>query len=99
MKGLADIWATHGRLSFQFNLMVPTRLNSPLARDYFRVELERLKSTLEKKLGNISAESLQEASRLFNQIREQLRTMYARMRVDPGRLSGRALAPVPGPDI
>ena len=92
MKGLADIWAIQGRLSFQFNLIVPTRLNSPLARDYFRTELEGLKAALEKKLGNIPAESLQEAIRLFNRIRDQLRTLYDRNRLDPGRLSGRGLA-------
>ena len=94
MKGLADIWAIEGRLSFQFNLMVPTRLNSPLARDYFKTEVEGLKAALEKKLGNISAESLQEAIRLYNRIRDQLRTLYARKRQDPGRLSGKGLAQI-----
>jgi benzoyl-CoA reductase subunit C len=94
MKGLADIWAIQGRLSFQFNLMVPTRLNSPLARDYFKTEVEGLKAALEKKLGNIPVESLQEAIRLFNRIRDQLRTLYALNRPDPGRLSGRGLAQI-----
>ena len=94
MKGLADIWAIQGRLSFQFNLMVPTRLDSPLARDYFKTELEGLKAALEKKLGNISRESLQEAIRLYNRLRDQLRTLYDRMRLDPGRLSGRGLAQI-----
>lgn len=94
MKGLADIWTIEGRLPFQFNLMVPTRLNSPLARDYFRIEVENLKAALEKKLGKISDESLKEAVRLFNQIRKRLRTLYARMRLDPGRLPGKGLAQI-----
>ncbi len=94
MKGLADIWALKGRLSFQFNLMVPTRLDSPLARDYFMTELEGLKKALENNLGTISQESLQKAIRLFNRIREQLRSVYARQRLDPSRLSGKVLAQI-----
>jgi len=94
MKGLADIWALQGRLAFQFNLKVPTRLNSPLARDFFKTELEGLKTALEKRLGKISPESLQRANRLFNEIREQLRNLYALMRLDPGRLSGKVMAQV-----
>jgi benzoyl-CoA reductase subunit C len=92
MKGLADIWAIEGRLSFQFNLMVPSRLNSPLARDYFKTEVEGLKAALEKKLGTISAESLQEAIRLYNGIRDRLRALYALRRLNPGLLSGSGLA-------
>ena len=94
MKGLADIWAIEGRLFFQFNLMVPTRLNSPLARDFFKTEMEDLKTALEEKLGNISAEKLWEAIRLFNRIRDQLQTVYARMRLAPGSLSGKGLAQI-----
>jgi len=94
MKGLADIWALQGRLSFQFNLMVPTRLDSPLARDFFKTELESFKEALEKKLGRISKENLQGANRLFNAIREQIRKFYARMRLDPGGISGKMLAQI-----
>jgi benzoyl-CoA reductase subunit C len=94
MKGLADIWAIEGRLPFQFNLMVPSRLNSPLARDYFKTEMEGLKTALEKKLGKISDESLKEAIHLFNQIREKFRALYSLMRLDPGRLSGKGLAQI-----
>jgi benzoyl-CoA reductase/2-hydroxyglutaryl-CoA dehydratase subunit BcrC/BadD/HgdB len=92
MKGLADIWAIESRLSFQFNLMVPSRLNSTLARDYLKTEVEGLKTALEKKLGKISAESLQEAVRLFNGIRDQLRALYSLRRRGPGLLSGSGLA-------
>lgn len=94
MKGLAEIWSLQGRLPFQFNLMVPTRLDSGLARDFFKTELERLKAFLEEKMGPISQESLRESIRLFNRIREQLRTLYARRRLDPIPLSGRALAQI-----
>lgn len=94
MKGLADIWTLKKRLSFQFNLMVPTRLDSPLARDYFKAEVENLKTALEKNWGKITRESLQEAIRLFNRIREQLHALYTRMRLDPNRLSGKVLAQI-----
>jgi benzoyl-CoA reductase/2-hydroxyglutaryl-CoA dehydratase subunit BcrC/BadD/HgdB len=92
MKGLAEIWALQGRLSFQFNLMVPTRLDSPLAGEYFRAELENLKEALGKKLGPVSQESLKEAVGLFNRIRAGLRNLYDRRRLDPNRLSGKGLA-------
>ncbi|MCJ7833090.1 MAG: 2-hydroxyacyl-CoA dehydratase family protein, partial [Deltaproteobacteria bacterium] len=46
------------------------------------------------KLGKISRENLQEANRLFNRIREQLRKLYAGMRLNPGRLSGKMLAQI-----
>jgi benzoyl-CoA reductase/2-hydroxyglutaryl-CoA dehydratase subunit BcrC/BadD/HgdB len=92
MKGLADIWAIESRLSFQFNLMVPSRLNSPLARDYLKTEVEALKKALEKKLRNISIESLQEAIRLFNGIRDRLRALYSLRRLNPGPLFGSGLA-------
>jgi len=94
MKGLADTWTLQGRRAFQFNLMVPARLDSLLARDYFLTELKRLKNELEAKLGDISPQSLLEAIRLFNRIRERLRELYARMRSDPFRLSGAELAQV-----
>jgi benzoyl-CoA reductase/2-hydroxyglutaryl-CoA dehydratase subunit BcrC/BadD/HgdB len=92
MKGLADIWSLKGRLSFQSNLMVPARLDSPLARDYFKIELEELKKTLEDRLGKITRENLQESVRLFNLLREQIRKLYGRMRSDPLRMSGEDLA-------
>lgn len=94
MKGLADIWAIDARFSFQFNLMVPSRLNSSLARDYFRIELERLKAALEKELGPILDGNLKEAIHLFNQIRERLRTLYARLRDNGGYISGKELAQI-----
>lgn len=94
MKGLADIWALQGRLSFQFNLMVPTRLDSPLARDYFKKELEGLKTALENKLGKISQASLQGAIRLFNRLRGQWRTLYGKMCLEPVRISGKVLAQI-----
>jgi benzoyl-CoA reductase/2-hydroxyglutaryl-CoA dehydratase subunit BcrC/BadD/HgdB len=92
MKGLADIWAIESRLPFQYNLMVPSRLNSPLARDYFKTEVEALKKVLEKKLGNISLESLRESIGLYNSIRDRLRALYSLLRLNPGRLSGSGLA-------
>jgi benzoyl-CoA reductase/2-hydroxyglutaryl-CoA dehydratase subunit BcrC/BadD/HgdB len=49
---------------------------------------------LEEKIGPISQESLKGAIRLFNQIREHLRILYARRRLDPNRLSGKALAQI-----
>ncbi|MEW6186442.1 MAG: 2-hydroxyacyl-CoA dehydratase family protein, partial [Thermodesulfobacteriota bacterium] len=92
MKGLADIWADQGRLSFHFNLMVPSRLDSALSREFFHSELVRLQSALENQLGPIAEENIREAIRLFNRIRERLRILYARIGAEPGWLSGEMLA-------
>jgi benzoyl-CoA reductase/2-hydroxyglutaryl-CoA dehydratase subunit BcrC/BadD/HgdB len=91
IKGLAEIWADQGRLPFQFNLMVPSRLDSPLSREFLHAELLGLKTALEERMGTISEEKIWEAIRLFNGIREQLRTIYDRISREPDWLSGEML--------
>jgi benzoyl-CoA reductase/2-hydroxyglutaryl-CoA dehydratase subunit BcrC/BadD/HgdB len=76
-KGLSEIWFRQGRLGFQYNLMIPTRLDSPLARTFLRAELDRFRTELEKHLGPVTEPRLKEALALFKAIRGQLAELYA----------------------
>src|SRR4030042_6905629 len=78
MQGLADIWALQRRIPLQFNLMIPSRLDSELSRNYLRFEIERFKSFLESDVGKITPQSLKASIQLFNHIREKLQEIYAR---------------------
>ena len=78
MQGLADIWALQGRIPLQFNLMMPSRLDSELACTYLRSEIERFKNFLESNVGKITPQSLKASIQLFNRIREKIVEIYAR---------------------
>jgi bcr-type benzoyl-CoA reductase subunit C len=78
MQGLADIWALQKRIPLQFNLMIPSRLDSELSRTYLKAELERFKNFLESGVGKITPQNLNASIRLFNSIREKVAEIYAR---------------------
>jgi benzoyl-CoA reductase subunit C len=75
-KGLSEIWIRQGRLPFHYNLMIPTRLDSPLARTFLRAELDRFRLELEKHVGPVSDTNLKEALTLIKAIRDQLTELY-----------------------
>jgi len=77
MQGLADIWAFQRRTPLQFNLMMPSRLDSELSHHFLKAEIERFKSFLESHVGKISPQNLKTSIQLFNRIREQLQKVYA----------------------
>jgi benzoyl-CoA reductase/2-hydroxyglutaryl-CoA dehydratase subunit BcrC/BadD/HgdB len=76
MQGLADIWALQKRTPLQFNLMMPSRLDSELSRHFLKAEIERFKNFLELNIGKIAPQSLKASVQLFNHIRENLREIY-----------------------
>jgi benzoyl-CoA reductase/2-hydroxyglutaryl-CoA dehydratase subunit BcrC/BadD/HgdB len=76
MQGLADIWALQRRTPLQFNLKMPSRLDSELSHHFLKSEIERFKSFLESNVGEISPQSLKTSIQLFNRIREQLQKVY-----------------------
>ena len=88
MQGLSDIWAHQRILPLQFNLMIPTHLDSEHARPYFRAEMERFKDFLESNVGKISSRNLKASVRLFNRIRERQRELYALRRTVINHLPG-----------
>ena len=78
MQGLADIWALQKRIPLQFNLMIPSRLDSEPSRTYLRSEIERFKNFLESNVGKITPQNLKASIQLFNSIREKVMEIYAR---------------------
>jgi benzoyl-CoA reductase/2-hydroxyglutaryl-CoA dehydratase subunit BcrC/BadD/HgdB len=76
MQGLADIWALQKRIPLQFNLMMPSRLDSELSRAFLKAEIERFRNFLESNLGKITPQSLKVSILLFNRVREKLQEIY-----------------------
>jgi benzoyl-CoA reductase/2-hydroxyglutaryl-CoA dehydratase subunit BcrC/BadD/HgdB len=76
MQGLADIWALQRRTPLQFNLMMPSRLDSGLSRDFLKAEIERFKNFLESNVGKIHPQPLIASVQLFNRIRKTLQGIY-----------------------
>ncbi len=92
MQGLADIWALQRRIPLQFNLMMPSHLDSELSRPYLKAEIERFKDFLESNVGKITPQSLKASIQLFNRIREKLQEIYARRPKWHTQISGRDFA-------
>jgi benzoyl-CoA reductase/2-hydroxyglutaryl-CoA dehydratase subunit BcrC/BadD/HgdB len=88
MQGLSDIWAHQGIVPWQFNLMIPTHLDSEYARPYLRAEMERFRDFLESNAGKISPRKLKASIELFNRIRERLREIYALRRTSMAQIPG-----------
>jgi benzoyl-CoA reductase/2-hydroxyglutaryl-CoA dehydratase subunit BcrC/BadD/HgdB len=76
MQGLADIWVLQRRTPLQFNLSVPSRLDSELSRRFLRAEIERFKNFLESNVGKITPQNLITSIQLFNRIRKSLLEIY-----------------------
>jgi benzoyl-CoA reductase/2-hydroxyglutaryl-CoA dehydratase subunit BcrC/BadD/HgdB len=88
MQGLADIWSLQRRIPLQFNLMMPSNLDSELSVEYLRAEMERFKNFLESNVGKITPLSLKASIGLFNQIREKIQRLYMLRRTYPKEISG-----------
>ncbi len=88
MQGLAEIWALQKRLPLQFNLMMPSHVDSELSRPYLRAELERFRNFLESNVGKITPQNLKASIRLFNRIREKVQEIYSRRSKSPALISG-----------
>jgi benzoyl-CoA reductase subunit C len=94
MQGLPDIWALQKRIPLQFNLMMPSRLDSELSRDYFKAEVERFKDFLESRMGKIPLQNLKDSIQLFNHIREKIEGIYQYRRGSPDPISGSEFAQI-----
>jgi benzoyl-CoA reductase/2-hydroxyglutaryl-CoA dehydratase subunit BcrC/BadD/HgdB len=80
MQGLSDIWSFQKRLPLHFNFMMPSHLDSELARPYLKAEIVRFKTFLETHLGEIHPQRIKASIELFNRIREKVGKIYARRR-------------------
>jgi benzoyl-CoA reductase subunit C len=87
MQGLADIWALQRRIPLQFNLMMPSHLDSEFSRPYLKAEIERFKSFLESNVGKITPQNLKASIQLFNRIREKIQEIYTHRPKWPKQIS------------
>ena len=88
MQGLADIWALQRRTPLQFNLMMPSHLDSELSRTFLKAEIERFKNFLESNVGKITPQNLKASIQLFNRIRGKLQEIYTHRPKWPKQISG-----------
>lgn len=94
MQGLADIWALQRRIPLQFNLMMPSHLDSELSRTYLKSEIERFKDFLEFHVGHMTPQTLKASIQLFNRIREKLQEIYTHRPKWHHRISGHNFAQI-----
>jgi benzoyl-CoA reductase/2-hydroxyglutaryl-CoA dehydratase subunit BcrC/BadD/HgdB len=92
MQGLADIWALQKRTPLQFNVMMPSRLDSELARHFLRTEIERFRNFLESNVGKITSQNLITSIQLFNRIRENLLQIYTHRQTRHTQIADRDFA-------
>jgi len=88
MQGLAEIWTLQRRIPLQFNLMIPSHIESGLSRPYLKAELERFKDFLESNVGKITPQNLKASIQLFNRIRQNLQEIYGRRPKSNSQISG-----------
>jgi benzoyl-CoA reductase/2-hydroxyglutaryl-CoA dehydratase subunit BcrC/BadD/HgdB len=88
MQGLAEIWALQKRVPLQFNLMIPSHVDSELSRPYLKAEMERFRDFLESNVGKITPQNLKASIQLFNRIREKLQEIYSRRHKSLTQISG-----------
>lgn len=94
IQRLSDIWRLNIP-SLHFDVLLPVKLDTPLAQSYFVKVLERFRKDLEKALDVVISETaLKESIILMNQMRSRLKRLYELQSEKPGILSGSDLSAV-----
>lgn len=94
IQRLSDIWRLNIK-SLHFDILLPVKLDSPLAKSYFVKVLERFKKDLEKTLSvTIEGQALIEAIKLMNKMRIRLIRLYQLQSAHPGVLCGSDLSAI-----
>lgn len=87
---LSDIWRLNITQQFHLDLVLPVKLDTPSAKQYFIDVLEKLKKDLGKVLGiNITDAMLTNAVKTYNQLRKLMMRLYEIRSQRPGVISGR----------
>jgi len=94
IQRLSDIWRLNIK-SLHFDVLLPVKLDSPLARSYFVNVLKRFQKDLEKALDvKITENALNEAIVLMNNLRHRLLHLYELQSANPGIISGSNLSSI-----
>jgi benzoyl-CoA reductase subunit C len=89
IQRLSDIWRMNTKFRFFADVVLPVKLNTPSAREYFEEVLRKFRSDLEEGFGvRITDESLGSSIKLYNIIRSSLRKIYEIHAANPESISG-----------
>ena len=88
IQRLSDIWRLNIK-SLHFDLLLPVKLDTPLAKSYFTKVIGRFKKDMEKNFSlEISDGALEKAIRIMNNLRRKLIQLYNLQSEYPGFMSG-----------
>jgi benzoyl-CoA reductase subunit C len=94
IQRLSDIWRLNIK-SLHFDVLLPVKLDTPLAKNYFTKVLQRFQKDLEKALQiEIKETDLHEAIILMNRLRRRLIQLYEWQSDYPGILLGSDLSAI-----
>ncbi len=89
IQRLSDIWRINLPQMFHLDVVLPVKLTSPSAKQYYIDVLNRFSESLQKALGCIiSPDDLGRAMKLFNAIRVQMQRLYDLRQANPEVVSG-----------
>jgi len=92
IQRLSDIWRLNVPGMFHLDLVLPVKLDTPSAREYFVGVLRKLRTDLEARLeAPITDDSLRRAVRVSNEVRRLVGRLYDIKEKTPGLISGREL--------
>ena len=95
IQRLSDMWRMNAGLSFHLDVVLPVKLDSDISRDYLSQVLKRFRDDLAQAVGaEITDNSIMTAVRVYNSLRENLRTIYTLRRGNPSLISGSDLLAV-----
>ena len=88
IQRLSDIWRLNVK-SLHFDVLLPVKLDTPLAKNYFTKVLARFKKDLEQSFSvEISESELKSAVQTMNDLRSKLMQLYTFQSQHPGVISG-----------
>ncbi len=92
IQRLSDIWRLNTSFKFFSDIVLPVKLTTDSAREYFEAVLRKFKAELEKGFSiTITDEALHASIRTYNTIRTALKDIYELHAKNPGILPGSAL--------
>ncbi|MFA7464300.1 MAG: 2-hydroxyacyl-CoA dehydratase family protein [Syntrophales bacterium] len=92
IQRLSDIWRLNVPGMFHLDLVLPVKLDTASAREYYQSVLKKLRSDLEGRLGvAVTDDSLRGAIRVSNDVRRIIGRLYGIMEKTPGVISGREI--------
>ncbi len=94
IQRLSDIWRLNIK-SLHFDVLLPVKLDTPSAKNYFVKVLQRFGKDIENALGvDIANNALKEAVILMNNLRRRLKRLYSLQSEKPGVILGSDLAAI-----